>query len=67
MVTFERIPRACAGTETVSLHLKVDTGMGRLGVAVAELPAVLDALKQAGIFDCGPSISLATQRPVSPE
>jgi alanine racemase len=28
----------------VNVHLKVDTGMGRLGVPVAELPALLDAL-----------------------
>ena len=29
------------------VHLKVDTGMGRLGVAVEDLPAVLDGLKKA--------------------
>lgn len=29
------------------VHLKVDTGMGRLGVALAELPAVLTALSTA--------------------
>jgi alanine racemase len=29
------------------VHLKVDTGMGRLGVAVAELPALLAALRAA--------------------
>ncbi len=29
------------------VHLKVDTGMGRLGVAVAQLPGVLDALRTA--------------------
>src|SRR3981081_2557174 len=29
------------------VHLKVDTGMGRLGVAVDELPAVLTALMDA--------------------
>jgi alanine racemase len=29
------------------VHLKVDTGMGRLGVAVDQLPAVLAALKNA--------------------
>ena len=29
------------------VHLKVDTGMGRLGVAVAELPALLAALQAA--------------------
>jgi alanine racemase len=30
-----------------AVHLKVDTGMGRLGVSVAELPAVLKALAAA--------------------
>lgn len=30
-----------------AVHLKVDTGMGRLGVALAELPAVLKALSAA--------------------
>ena len=30
-----------------AVHLKVDTGMGRLGVSVAELPAVLKALSAA--------------------
>jgi alanine racemase len=29
------------------VHLKVDTGMGRLGVAIEELPALLAALKSA--------------------
>jgi alanine racemase len=29
------------------VHLKVDTGMGRLGVGVAQLPGVLNALKAA--------------------
>ncbi|PYX49109.1 MAG: alanine racemase, partial [Acidobacteria bacterium] len=29
------------------VHLKVDTGMGRLGVAVEQLPSVLTALKAA--------------------
>jgi alanine racemase len=31
-----------------AVHLKVDTGMGRLGVSMEELPAVLQALKAAG-------------------
>jgi alanine racemase len=30
-----------------AVHLKVDTGMGRLGVSLEELPAVLNALKAA--------------------
>jgi len=32
------------GYDRVDVHLKVDTGMGRLGAAPAELPAVLEAL-----------------------
>jgi alanine racemase len=36
-----------AGIARHAVHLKVDTGMGRLGVAVDELPAVLSALKAA--------------------
>jgi alanine racemase len=35
---------AASGTVRQAVHLKVDTGMGRLGVALAELPAVLKAL-----------------------
>ena len=38
---------AVLGVARHSVHLKVDTGMGRLGVAVDELAAVLAALKQA--------------------
>jgi alanine racemase len=38
---------AALGTPRHSVHLKVDTGMGRLGVAVEELPAVLAALQAA--------------------
>jgi alanine racemase len=38
---------AALGVARHPVHLKVDTGMGRLGVAVEELPAVLNALKQA--------------------
>ena len=34
-----------------AVHLKVDTGMGRLGVALAELPAVLKALRAAPHLD----------------
>lgn len=36
---------AAAGAAHHPVHLKVDTGMGRLGVALDGLPAVLDALK----------------------
>ena len=38
---------AVAGTIPQAMHLKVDTGMGRLGVALAELPAMLKALSAA--------------------
>ncbi len=33
-----------AGGRTVGIHLKVDTGMARLGVPLAELPSVLEGL-----------------------
>src|ERR1700691_3888002 len=38
---------AASGAIRQAVHLKVDTGMGRLGVALAELPAVLKALSAA--------------------
>jgi alanine racemase len=38
---------AALGVERHPVHLKVDTGMGRLGVVVDRLPAVLAALKSA--------------------
>jgi alanine racemase len=38
---------AALGEARHAVHLKVDTGMGRLGVAVGELPAVLAALQAA--------------------
>jgi len=38
---------AALGVARHPVHLKVDTGMGRLGVAVEELPAVLAVLKAA--------------------
>ena len=45
----ESLDRAASalGNERHPVHLKVDTGMGRLGVAVEELPALLAALKTA--------------------
>ena len=45
----EALERAAAagGVAGHPVHLKVDTGMGRLGVAMDGLPAVLAALKQA--------------------
>jgi alanine racemase len=38
---------AAAGGARHSVHLKVDTGMGRLGVGIEQLSGVLDALKAA--------------------
>jgi alanine racemase len=38
---------ASSGVVRHAVHLKVDTGMGRLGVALDELPAVLKALSAA--------------------
>ena len=38
---------AASATFRQAVHLKVDTGMGRLGVSLDELPAVLQALKAA--------------------
>jgi alanine racemase len=38
---------AASGTVRQAVHLKVDTGMGRLGVSLDELPVVLEALNAA--------------------
>ena len=38
---------ASSGIVPLAVHLKVDTGMGRLGVSLEELPAVLKALTAA--------------------
>jgi alanine racemase len=38
---------AASGIARQAVHLKVDTGMGRLGVSLDELPAVLNALNGA--------------------
>jgi alanine racemase len=38
---------AALGVERQPVHLKVDTGMGRLGVVVAQLPTIFTALKAA--------------------
>ena len=43
----ESLDSAVAAGGRHPVHLKVDTGMGRLGVAVEELPALLAALKAA--------------------
>jgi alanine racemase len=32
------------------IHIKIDTGMGRIGVLPAELPALLDDVRRAGCF-----------------
>ncbi len=33
------------------VHLKIDSGMGRLGVLPRDVPALLDVVRQAGCFD----------------
>jgi len=45
----ESLEKAAAGLDVAQhpVHLKIDTGMGRLGVTVAQLPAVLRALADA--------------------
>jgi alanine racemase len=49
----ELIEKAAArlGVARHPVHLKVDTGMGRLGVSLAGLPAVISALKSAQRVD----------------
>src|SRR6185437_8303876 len=46
---FERLQQAAAkaGPAPLPVHLKVDTGMGRLGVDTAALPAILTRLRAA--------------------
>jgi alanine racemase len=39
------------GSRRLPVHLKVDTGMGRIGVLPAEVPALLDELRRAGCFE----------------
>jgi alanine racemase len=39
------------GTQRLPVHIKVDTGMGRLGVLPADVPALVDALQRADCFD----------------
>jgi alanine racemase len=45
----ESLEKAAAklGTDPHPVHLKVDTGMGRLGVALEKLPGVLEALESS--------------------
>jgi len=45
----ESLEKAAAGLDVVQhpVHLKIDTGMGRLGVTVEQLPRVLQALADA--------------------
>jgi alanine racemase len=51
----ESLEKAAAslGAARHPVHLKVDTGMGRLGVAVEELPVVLAALQAAKHLELG--------------
>lgn len=59
----ERVDNAAGrlGVSRHPVHLKVDTGMGRLGVSMAELPAICAALKSAkNIFVEGLSTHLAS-------
>jgi alanine racemase len=39
------------GTQRLSVHVKIDTGMGRIGVLPTEVPALIAALQQTGNFD----------------
>ena len=53
--TPEHVGRLAAAARTAgvraSAHLKIDTGMGRIGIAPAELPALLEALRSAPEVD----------------
>ncbi len=40
-----------AAPQRLRVHIKVDTGMGRIGILPAELPALLDELRRAGRFE----------------
>lgn len=39
------------GTQRLAVHVKVDTGMGRLGVLPADVPALVDELRRAACFE----------------
>ena len=41
---------AALGTRRLGVHLKIDTGMGRIGVFPGDLPALLDELRAARCF-----------------
>jgi alanine racemase len=41
---------ASAGSTPLHIHIKIDTGMGRVGVLPADLPALLDDVRRAGRF-----------------
>jgi alanine racemase len=59
----ESLNKAAAGLGVAQhpVHLKVDTGMGRLGVGVDQLPALLDRLRSArNLFMEGLSTHLAS-------
>lgn len=45
--TLKRIADASGLSRPLKVHLKFDTGMGRLGFSPADIPALLDALKGA--------------------
>lgn len=42
----ERLSQAMRGGQSVAVHLKIDTGMGRLGVSPEEAPAALASLQR---------------------
>jgi alanine racemase len=39
------------GARRLPVHIKIDTGMGRLGVLPADVPALVDELQRAGCFE----------------
>jgi alanine racemase len=41
----------CLGARRLGIHIKVDTGMGRLGVLPAGVSALVDELQRAGCFE----------------
>ena len=49
---------AQAQDEPLAVHLTVDTGMGRLGYALANVPAVIDQLARAPTLGQSPSASI---------
>jgi alanine racemase len=49
----EMVRELAAGLDgrRLRVHLKVDTGMGRIGVLPDELPALLDEIRRLGVFE----------------